>query len=565
MSFGAGFNQGSAAVARGLAARAQREKLELAQQQASQKQLVDLIDFKVKNPNVKLPVIARLPRFQGLPPERIEEADELAKVLINAEKQRTETAAASAATAESAKSTFGPLIQTAQGLPGPLALQGATVTTPQQGLEFSQNLSRIGALPPEARGPLLGQLGAQIGAVPFTPALRQISEQEDAREREKGEAKLRGELEVSEPFERRKEQRQEKLLRERPDTKFRRIQQNVDADIMTPEEGNAARRAVVRLDSIGAAANAEALRQGFELSSTEQQIMGTIGDLSVTNEMLALATSLPPETLRKFTGISGRAFRLASGVTAGVVDFTEVFGDDKPRVDAWMQEQLAVGPLEAEDTGGGFFTDTPREEIRKSIRFLEDRQALGTFDAYILASQIALARANTRGGRITRVALDQAKEQIDPNRFSDSDAVLSAFDGAKKAIAVRSRVLERQMRVTQGARISPAIQGVREAASALSESPGSVPTTLSPERQQEEDREIADELRRESERGLAKEHKETLRLFDEDMKRIEGEQPRALRDAAGANLPRRVVRDRRTGEPVSGTGAAIGLPAGTRR
>jgi hypothetical protein len=553
MSFGAGFNQGSAAVARGLAQRQAQQKLQLAQQESDQKTTRELMEFFRKNPNVKPQVVERL--HPGATQVIVENAFELAKVLKNEEERQKSGEAGAAA--------FTPLITDPKtGLPGAAALAGANAQTAGERLDFSQFVEGIQQLPPEQRVPLTNQLGSAIQAAPLA---QQAQRRGQLQEFQTFVDKERTKTELAEASRERSAERAEARVRERPSAAFKNIEQNVNAGIMTREEGDNARRAVVRLDSIGAAANAEALRQGFELSSSEQQTMGTIGDLAVTDEMLGLAMSLPPETLRKFTGISGRAFRFASGVTAGIVDFTEAFGDDKPRVDAWMQEQFALGPLEAEDTGGGFFGDTPRDEIRNSIRFLEDRKALGTFDAYILASQIALARANTRGGRITRVALDQAKEQIDPNRFSDSDAVLSSLEGARKGIAVRGRVLERQLRVTQGARISPAIQGVREAASALSENPGSVPTTLSPERQQEEDQEIADEIKRETERGLSKDAKSALELFDRDMERIEGQQPRSLRESAGANLPRRVVRDPVTRQPVRGTGAAIGVPAGTRR
>jgi hypothetical protein len=541
MSFGAGFNQGSAAVARGLAARAQQQQLEQRQQQVVQQQQMDLVKFLADNPNVKGDVIARLGPFSSIPPDKVQESIELAKVLQNAEKRR-ESGEASAAAFTSLST------DPRTGLPGPAATLGAQAAqTPALRGDFSKIVEGIQQLPPEQRVRETNRLASAIQAVPGAQqgvALQRGFESSVAQQ------ELREELGTRQEFQIAAEEREERRLRERPGPAFRRVDQLRALNQQDPTRGltqeaaDAHKRQIVKLDAYGAAAVAEATRQGFELSSAEQQTMGTVGDLAVAEEMLNLALSIPPEKLRKFTGVSGRAFRLVSGVTAGVVDFTEAFGEDKGRVDSWIEEQFALGLSEFEPGVG--------EDVQERIRFLQDREMLGTFDAYILASQIALARSNTRGGRVTRVALDQAKEQLDPNRFSDSDAVLGAFRGARTAMKTRGRVLERQMRATQGARISPILQGVRDSAKQINENPGALPTTLSPERERELNQELATDIQRETEKSLSGEGKGFLKQFD---KSPAGQQeaPQSAPQPGRFNVNAQTVRSALT---------AVGVPEG---
>jgi hypothetical protein len=328
-----------------------------------------------------------------------------------------------------------------------------------------------------------------------------------------------------------------------PGSEIRDINIAAREGLIDEDQRQASIRGLLRKRALGETVVAELSKA----DSGQQALFNTVADIEIAGGIFDKLLAIPEERLKRFVGIRGRAGRAVTGITGAATDFLQEFApEDRAQAEDFLREQFSIASDPAEADEGVI------DEIRET-GFLLNRELLGSIDAMILGTQIALARSNTRGGRLTRVALDQAKETINANRFSTSESTLAAWRETRQIMNTRSNVITRLLESQLGSKARDVAGALKDEAALLSREP----IQVSEDRlRQLEAEDIARGIQSQAEQGLSKDAKSALELFREDMKKIEGEQPRSLRDAAGATQPRRVVRDPRTGEPVRGTGAA---------
>jgi hypothetical protein len=468
---------------------------------------MDLVKFLADNPNVKGDVIARLGPFSSIPPDKVQESIELAKVLQNAEKRR-ESGEASAAAFTSLST------DPRTGLPGPAATLGAQAAqTPALRGDFSQFVQGIQQLPPEQRVRETNRLASSIQAV---PGAQQGVALQSGFQTGLDVSRARELSQVDFDF--------QQMAADRG--VFRAIDVAEDLGLYGPKDPQTGRTNTGdrnrRLQTFRVSVGEAAIDRQMELDSQDTQLLHSVVDLEGGVTALEAGLEIARNNPGLF-GATGTITRFTTGLAGALQQFASLAGSPEQQQEilnrntdqfSWALENQ--GTDDAVEAMNEIVSDVTKGKVKEVRTFLADEAALGSFEAYELGAIISFARANTRGGRLTRVALDEARQQVNFGGIAGRGQVEARIQGVINVAKSRQRGLERIFSGAAAGERGTFLNEVKEAAR-LSTGPNPVAEpTLRPEG--ELGRRRGERLRNQLDEETRKEMTKEERAFEDELR-----------------------------------------------